>query len=143
MADEVASDNELAGANLLTNVPALGAFDACREFARARGRIAKGRKVEGETMRQTYARRVFLLADMEMDKSIVTYRAALSLLTGRDLRDTKGERRHCLDAMAAGIWHAYAKHYWHPPTWADPDLARQKRRMDGLVHAIRVKTGRA
>jgi hypothetical protein len=133
LADEVASDNELAGANLLTNVPALGAFDACREFARARGRIAKGKRVSGEYPRWVYLNQCAALANAFTPSGVERfrcglpeYRAMLSALTMLPLDDTKGGRRHILDAIAAGIAHAHRVHYWHPTGWQDPKLTRRK-----------------
>lgn len=136
MADEVASDNELAGANLLTNVPALGAFDAVRAFARERNRRAKGRKVEGEYARRVYVRQCALLADEPIPQGIVAYRALLSRLTGRPLEDTKGARHHILDAIAVGVCHAHRTRYWHLPGWVDPKGAKRDRETAAWIKAL-------
>lgn len=125
-ADEVARDAPILLPGMATNRPALGAFAAADEFAMARNPAPKGGKVFGQTSRLAYARRVFLLADMPFSKSTVDYRAALVKLTGHDLRDTRGEKHHALDAIGVGIWHAYTRFLWHPEGWQDPKLTRRK-----------------
>lgn len=125
--DEVASDNELAGAGLSTNVPALGAFDAAREFAREHGRRVQGRKVFGEYPRWVYVNQCAALAGVFTPSGLTRwkgdmreYRAVLAQLTGCGLQDTRGERRHCLDAIACGICHAHRIHGWTPRGYRRP-----------------------
>ena len=126
-ADEVASDNELAGAGLSTNVPALGAFDAARAFGREHGRRVQSGRVFGEYPRWVYVNQCAALAGVfapsgltRWKAGIREYRSVLAQLTGRELADTRGGRRHCLDAIACGICHAHRVHNWRPEGYRPP-----------------------
>lgn len=134
-ADEVATDSELAGANLATNVPALGAFEAARAFGRDHGRRVERGRVYGEYARCSYIRTVGLFTGQEQPwkPGVPALRAALSELTGRDLADTTGERRHCLDAIAAGVHHAWKAHRWWPAGWQDPKIEERGREVEAWL----------
>jgi hypothetical protein len=136
-ADEVARDAPIVGIGNQTNRASLGAFAAVEEFAMARHPAPKGGKVYGQTSKAAYVRRCALLADKPIPTGRVEYRAILSQLTGLPLEDTKGERQHCMDAIAAGIHHAYTAHLWHPDGWQDPKVARRRAETEAYLSAFR------
>lgn len=142
--DEVCSDNELAGANLATNVPALGAFDACRVFGREHGRHVRGRRVFGEYARRSYVTDVGMLTGRFQRGERIFWkpktaelREALSELTGFPLTDTKGGRHHILDAVAVGICHSHRAHGWRPADYRPPVRSKAGGTLLARVRAAR------
>lgn len=146
-ADEVCSDSELAGSGLATNVPALGAFEAAREFGREHGRrVLPGNWVYGQYARWVYVKTCGRLCGIPVPDGlkrwkpgIREYRVVLATLTKRPLEDTKGERRHILDALAVGIHHAHHAHNWRPENYR-PEF--KPRVGDAFIRELRRKSGR-
>lgn len=143
-ADEVCHDSELSGSSLPTNVPALGAFEACRVFAREHGRRAEGRRVFGQYARWVYWNDCAALANVFIPSGLKRWkagvgerRAVLETLVGVPLLRTFGEGKHCLDAIACGICHLHRCHGWHPDGWEDPKVQQKIERNLAWLEAMR------